>query len=109
MRTGRRQFISFGIAALLSSACGSTEPTGLQFTMDAPLCGGSTYHLVFAVDGTTVGDESLKHGQTSAVYPLTTGPHTIRVGFPNGAKLQETMVTYRGEGVLNVTIDFYCS
>src|SRR5437870_4153120 len=107
-----RRWCCFLALLLAVVSCGSTEPdSSVQFTMDAPFCGGSPFPWVFVVDSAEVGRESLPDKASSKLYPVTRGMHKVQVKFPSGTTFRSWTIPSIDDRshIFEFTIDFYCS
>ena len=102
------------LLVLAGLACrGTTAPTtaSVQFTLDAPFCGGnSSYSFTLQIDQRVVGTEMLKDRQTSQAYSTSSGQHVIgaRIG-TTVIFTPDTMVVLKGGETFTRVLPFYCS
>ena len=108
-----QQFLGFALGALSLGACTDvptvTALSAVQYSIASPLCGGSAFTFVFSADGTALGTESLKNGQLSKVYMLTSGTHVISAPFASASVSLDTTVTLVAGKSFNRVVEMYCS
>ncbi|MDB4914729.1 MAG: hypothetical protein JWM95_2373 [Gemmatimonadetes bacterium] len=86
------------VAAMLTAACGSTEPpvsTRVRFVVDAPFC-GNAYPVNFSIDNVQVGRDTLWFGVGADTSPVvTTGARKYKAyrSFSVGAGMHKVSAT----------------
>ncbi|MES2176587.1 MAG: hypothetical protein V4550_01885 [Gemmatimonadota bacterium] len=88
-----------------------TEPPFaiVQFSIQAPLCGGSVYNWQFSIDGVVVGTEMLHGSQTSQLYHTPPGDRVLTAAIIGTQFSSETRLTLRADQTFVHIVTLYCS
>ena len=99
------------VAVAVLSCRDATAPANafIQFKVDAPFCGGTPIPVRFSVDHVVIGNEMLRHGQTSQQYRTTAGLHGISTSVYTAPFISDSTVTLPAGGTMTYPISVYCS
>jgi hypothetical protein len=102
------------VAGLVAFACSkSSEPTGptsatnVRYKIASPACSG-TLPYQFAIDGSTVGSESLQHGDYSRYYGVNAGSHHLVTTISGTAFVRDTTVTVASGTTYTDLVQVFC-
>lgn len=99
---------ALGLLACAEAPTAST-PSSVQYAVTSPFCGPITFTIQFSVDGVVIGSEQLKHGQTSKLYDVSPGRHTLGARIVNWSLTMDTTLTLVSGRSFTRELDLYCS